>query len=46
MNSESRIMAIRLMDKIEKNPEYAKQIGISVTIKKNEPLSTNNGERK
>ena len=46
MNSESRIMAIRLMRKIDKNPEYAKQIGVSITVKKKETISLKNEKRK
>lgn len=36
MGAKSRIKALRLAEKIKKNPEYAKQLGISVVMKKKE----------
>ncbi len=36
MTARERILAIKLLEKQEKNPEYAKQIGIQVSmVKKN-----------
>ena len=36
MTARERILAIRLLEKQEKNPEYAKQIGIRIDIVKKE----------
>lgn len=36
MTVRERLLAIRLLEKQEKNPEYAQRIGIQVAIKKNE----------
>jgi len=36
MTARERILALRLLEKQEKNPEYAQRIGIQVAIKKNE----------
>ena len=33
MNVKKRILAIQLADKIQQNPEYAKQIGVSAELK-------------
>lgn len=33
MSAKYRIKALRLAEKIKKNPEYAKQLGISVEMK-------------
>ena len=33
MSAKYRIKALRLAEKIQKNPEYAKQLGISVVMK-------------
>lgn len=33
MSAKYRIKALRLAEKINKNPEYAKQLGISVEMK-------------
>ncbi len=33
MNVEERIQTIRLIERINRNPEYAKRIGISVTTR-------------
>lgn len=33
MSVKKRILAIQLAEKIQQNPEYAKKIGVSVTIK-------------
>lgn len=32
-NTEERLQTIRLLERINRNPEYAKQIGISVTTR-------------
>ena len=34
MTARERILAIKLLEKQEKNPEYAKQIGIQVSLVK------------
>lgn len=34
MSARERILAIRLLEKQEKQPEYAKRIGIQVQMKK------------
>lgn len=34
MTARERILAIKLLEKQEKNPEYAKQIGIQVSMVK------------
>lgn len=34
MTARERILAIKLLEKQEKNPEYAKQIGIQVSMEK------------
>lgn len=33
MNTKQRILALRLYDKIKKNPEFAKELGIEVKFK-------------
>lgn len=35
MTAKERILAIRLLEKQEQNPQYAKQIGVHVTIVNN-----------
>lgn len=37
MTVRERILALRLLEKQERNPEYAKQIGIQVSIVKKNP---------
>ena len=37
MTVRERILAIRLLEKQERNPEYAKRIGIQVQILKKDP---------
>lgn len=32
MGARNRILSIQLMNKIKKNPEYAKQIGVDVNL--------------
>lgn len=32
MTARERILALKLLEKQEKNPEYAKQIGIQVSV--------------
>lgn len=42
MNVKSRLLALKLLEKQEKHPEYAKQIGVEVTVvgkKEVKPLS-------
>lgn len=36
MTAKERILAIRLLEKQQKNPEYAKQIGVHVMIVNND----------
>ena len=37
MTARERILAIRLLEKQEKNPDYASQIGIQVDMVKKDP---------
>lgn len=37
MTARERILAIKLLEKQERNPEYAKRIGIQVNIEKKDP---------
>lgn len=37
MTVRERILALRLLEKQERNPEYAKRIGIQVSIVKKDP---------
>ena len=37
MTARERILAIRLLEKQEKNPEFAKRIGLQVEMVKREP---------
>ena len=37
MTARERILAIRLLEKQEKNPEYANRIGIQVNMIKKDP---------
>ena len=34
MNPRQRILAIRLSEKLKKNPDYAKAVGIEINVKK------------
>lgn len=34
MDAKARIMAIRLMENLRKNPAYARTLGVQVTMKK------------
>ncbi|MGN0178033.1 MAG: hypothetical protein ACI4DY_01130 [Monoglobaceae bacterium] len=36
MNTRQRILALRLSEKIKKNPRFAKELGIEVKFKTNE----------
>lgn len=36
MNVRQRILALRLLEKQKKNPEYAKKIGLEVKLKEKE----------
>lgn len=36
MTAKMRILALKLLEKQEKNPEYAKSLGIQVIMKKKE----------
>lgn len=40
MTARERILAIRLLEKQERNPEYAKQIGIQVILTKKDMKET------
>jgi len=35
MTVRERILALKLLEKQEKNPEYVKQIGVHVSVKEN-----------
>ena len=37
MTARERILALRLLEKQERNPEYAKRIGIRVVMVKKDP---------
>lgn len=37
MTVRERILAIKLLEKQERNPEYAKRIGIQVNMEKKDP---------
>ena len=37
MTARERILAIKLLEKQERKPEYAEQIGIQVSIEKKDP---------
>ena len=37
MTARERILAIKLLEKQERNPEYAKRIGIQVNMEKKDP---------
>lgn len=39
MNPRQRLLAIRLTEKLEKNPEYARTIGVEITNTKKEAES-------
>ncbi len=40
MTARARILAIKLLEKQERNPEYAKRIGIQVSITSKDPKKT------
>lgn len=40
MTARERILAIQLLEKQERNPEYARRIGVQVRLKKNDPTHT------
>ena len=42
MTVRERILALRLLEKQEQNPEYAKRIGIQVNVMKKDPKSKEN----
>ena len=37
MTARERILALKLLEKQERNPEYAKRIGIQVNMEKKDP---------
>lgn len=37
MTAKERILAIKLLEKLESNPEYAKQIGVQVSMGQSNP---------
>ena len=37
MTTRERILALRLLEKQERNPEYARRIGIQVSMEKKNP---------
>ena len=37
MTARERILAIKLLEKQKRNPEYARRIGIQVSIEKKDP---------
>ena len=46
MTVRERILALKLLEKEERNPEYAKQIGVHVSIKKKRPRRDKAGGQK
>ena len=40
MTARERILAIKLLEKQERNPEYARRIGIQVSMEKKDPKIT------
>ena len=40
MTARERILAIKLLEKQERNPEYANRIGIQVSMVRNDPKAT------
>jgi len=40
MTARERILSIRLLEKREKNPEYAQRIGIQVSMTNQDPKKT------
>ena len=46
MFPRQRILAIRLSEKIAKNPDYAKKIGIEINNKNNQKRRSNYGKAK
>lgn len=40
MDAKARILAIRLMETIQKDPRYAKSLGIEAALKRKNPLHT------
>ena len=40
MTARERILAIKLLEKKERNPDYAKRIGIQVSMVRNDPKTT------
>ena len=44
MTASERVLAIRLMEKQRKNPEYFEQLGIQVSMKKVESSASERGK--
>ena len=44
MTASERVLAIRLMEKQRKNPEYLEQLGIHVTMNKVESSASERGK--
>jgi hypothetical protein len=44
MTASERVLAIRLMEKQRKNPEYFEQLGIHVSMKKVESSASERGK--
>ena len=44
MTAHERVLAIRLMEKQGKNPEYFEQLGIQISIKKVESSASERGK--
>lgn len=42
MNPRQRILAVRLTEKLEKNPEYARNIGVEIINTKKEAKNNEN----
>ena len=40
MTARERILALRLLEKQEQSPDYAKRIGIQVSVKTKDPKKT------
>ena len=44
MNVRERMLALKIKEKLDKNPEYAKKIGIQVKMVENENKNIKRGE--
>lgn len=40
---KTRMLALKLMDRLERNPDYARRIGIGISLLSKDPEEENNG---